>query len=295
LKMLAETYDAAKASRYNQMMEDAVTCLRSGLEQYWLYFDPLPSGDGAWHRIGLNNTEVYDDPISFALLSLYAYEGWTASCQRIYEAMQSIRASGQYPAYISDICWPGYIDVVSRFPACNYYDGVTIGILWKIRKEHDAPSFKLAHDVAEKYSEEFLNWGPLFTDYSPITPAKAIANVSWIGRMFLNYEDPLSQFTRILKNKGEAIQLLTILQQIPTSAYNEPLDLLAVVSPMKAEQVLIEPGYYLNDYLVFYTFLPVRNHDKLRRQGNDYEVQTVTPFIYDDERFYFKSITRRLL
>jgi hypothetical protein len=295
LKMLADTYDVVNASLYNQMMADAVSCLRVGLEQYWLYFDPLPSGDGVWHRIGLNNTEVYDDPISFALLGLYTYEGFTASCQRVYETMQSIRASGQYPAYISDVCWPGYIDVVSRIPTCSYYDGVTIGILWKVRKDHDAPSFKLAHDITEKYAEEFLDWGPLFTDYSPITPAKAMANVSWIGRMFLNYEEPLSHFTRILKAKGEAVQLLSVLQQVPASAYNEPLDMLAIVSPLKAEQVLIEPGYYLNDYLVFYTFLPVRSHDKLRRQGQDFEVQTVTPFTVANQRLYFKCITRRLL
>ena len=34
-------------------------------------------------------------------------------------------------------------------------------------------------------------------------------------------------------------------------------------------------GYYLNDYLAFYTS-SVRVHDKIRRQGEDYEV-TVTP------------------
>jgi hypothetical protein len=167
-------------------------------------------------------------------------------------------------------------------------------ILWKIRKEHDAPSFKLAHDVAEKYAEEFLDWGPLLQITRPLRP-QSDCECFLIGRMFLNYDEPLSQFTRILKTKGESVQLLSILQQVPTSDYSEPLDLLAVVSPMKAEQVPIEPGYYLNDYLVFYTFIPIRNHDKLRRQGQDYEVQTVTPFIYDGERFYFKSITRRLL
>ena len=295
LKMLADTYDVANASRYNGMMADAAAFLRDGLEALWLYFDPLPSGDGAWHRVGLNNTEVYDDPISFALLGLYNYEGWSLSCQKVYNFVQSIKASGQYPGYIPDLCWPGYLDVVTRFPACAYYDGVTIGILWKIRKERDPPSYKLAHDVAEKYSEEFLNWGPLFTDYSPITPAKAIANVSWIARMFLNYEEPVSQFTRILKSKGESILLFPVRQAVEIVDYGEPLDLLAVVSSLKAEQVLIEAGYYLDDYLAIYTFVPVRSHDKIRRQGEDYEVQTVTPFMYANQRFYFKSVARRLL
>jgi hypothetical protein len=295
LKMLAETYDVANASTYNQMLADAAAFLRDGLESLWLYYYPLPSGDGAWHRIGLNGTEAYDDPISFALLGLYTYEGWSNSCQRVYNAVQSIRASGQYPAYVPDVCWPGYIDVISRFPACSYYDGVTIGILWKIRKERDPTAYKLAHDITEKYAEEFLNWGPIFTDYSPITAAKAMANVSWIARMFLNYEEPSTQFTRILKSKGEAVLLYPVHQAAATVSYGDPLDLLAVVSPVRAEQVLIEPGYYLNDYLAFYTFLPVRVHDKIRRQGEDYEVQTVTSFTFANQRFYFKSMARRLI
>jgi hypothetical protein len=295
LKMLADTYDSANASRYNSMMAGLVSFLREGFEQLYLYYKPPPSGLGKWYRVGLNDTEVYDDPVSFALLGLYQYEGWSATCQRVYNFVQSIRASGQYPAYWPEVCWPGYIDVVTRFPACPYYDGVTIGILWKVRKERDPPSFKLAYQVAEKYSDEFLNWGPLFTDFSPITPQRAMANVSWIARMFLNYEEPSTQFTRILDSKGEQVLLYPVRQAVETVDYGEPLDLLAVVSALKAEQVLIEPGYYLDDYLAFYTFLPVRNHDKFRRQGEDYEVQTVMPFTYQNQRFYFKSVARRLI
>ena len=295
LRMLSDIYDKENAPRYLAMMADAVEFLRQGLEDFWLYFDPSPYGDDKWHRVGINGTEIYDDPISFALLGLYAYEGWSKSCQRIYNFLQSIKASGQYPAYWPEICWPGYIDVVTKYPACPYYDGVTIGILWKIRKERDPPSFKLAHDVAEKNADKFLNWGPLFTDFSPITPAKATANVSWIARMFLNYEEPITQFTRILNGKGEAVQLYPVRQAVEAVNYGEPMDLLAFVSQLRTEQVLIEPGYYLNDYLAFYTFLPVRVHDKIRRQGEDYEVQTVTPFTYANQRFYFKSIARRLL
>jgi hypothetical protein len=295
LQMLAETYDTDNASRYFGMMRDSVAFLRSGFEAVWLYFYPLPSGDGAWHRIGLNNTETYDDPISFALLGLYWYEGWSLSCQRVYSFLQTIKASGQYPAYMPDVCWPGYIDVVSRFPTCAYYDGVTTGILWKIRKERDPPSYKLAHDVAEKYSDEFLDWGPLFTDYSPVIAAKAMANVSWIGRMFLNYEEPNSQFAKILKSKGEGILLYPVRQAVQVVDYGEPLDLQAVVSPLKVEQVLIEPGYYLSDYLAVYTLIPVRSHDKIQRQGEKYEVQTVTPYTFANQRCYFKSTVRRLI
>jgi hypothetical protein len=276
-------------------MADMAAFYREGIENLWLYFQPPPDGTGEWFRIGLNNTEVYDDPISFALLGLYCYEGWSVSCQRVYNFVQSIKASGQYPGYIPDVCWPGYIDVISRFPACSYYDGVTIGILWKIRREHDLPGFKLAYDVTEKYADEFLNWGPVFSDYSPILAAKAMANVSWIGRMFLNYEEPNSQFARILRSKGEGVLLYPVQQAVETVDYGEPLDLLAVVSPIKAEQVLIEPGYYLNDYLAVYTLVPVRSHDKIRRQGEDYEIQTVTPYTYANQRCYFKSTLRRLI
>jgi hypothetical protein len=295
LKMLADTYDVANASRYNGMMADAVAFLRDGFEQLYLYYQPPPSGPGAWHRVGLNDTEVYDDPVSFGLLGLYAYESWSSTCQRVYNFVQSIRASGQYPAYWPEICWPGYIDVVTKFPACAYYDAITTGILWKIRKEQDPPSFKLAYDVVAKYSDEFMYWGPIFTDYSPITPQKAMANVTWLARMFLNYEEPSTRFAQILSSKGEAVLLYPVRQAVETVSYGEPLDVLAVVSPVRAEEVLLEAGYLLNDYLAFYTFVPVRRHDKIRRKGEEYEIQTVQPFTYENQAIYFKSMTRRLL
>jgi hypothetical protein len=295
LKMLADTYDTANASRYNSMMADLAAFLRDGFEQLYLYYQPPPSGEGKWYRVGLNDTEVYDDPVSFALLGLYIYESWSVACQRVYNFIQSIRASGQYPAYWPELCWPGYLDVVTKFPACAYYDAITIGILWKIRKERDPPSFKLAYDVVNKYSDEFLYWGPLFTDYSPITPQKAMANVTWLARMFLNYEEPLTRFTQILNSKGEAVLLYPVRQAVETVTYGEPLDVVAIVSPVRAEEVLLEAGYLLNDYLVFYTFVPVRHHDKIRRRGEDYEIQSVQPFTYENQTIYFKSITRRLL
>jgi hypothetical protein len=295
LKMLVDTYDIANASRYNEMMTDASDFLREGFEQLYLYYQPPPSGSGVWYRVGLNDTEVYDDPLSFALLGLYIYEDWSLTCQRVYNFVQSIRASGQYPAYWPEICWPGYLDVVTRFPACAYYDAITTGILWKIRKERDPPSFKLAYDVVNKYSNEFLYWGPQFTDYSPITAQKAMANVTWLARMFLNYEEPLTKFTQILNSKGEAVLLYPIRQAIETVSYGEAFDLLAIVSPVRVEEVLLEAGYLLNDYLAFYTFVPVRHHDKIRRKGEDYEIQSIQPFTYENQAIYFKSVARRLL
>ncbi|MCL4429972.1 MAG: hypothetical protein M1167_04385 [Chloroflexi bacterium] len=292
LKELAEEYDVPNFSVYNSIIGKAIGFLRQGFENLWLDFDP---SDGKWHRVGLSENEVYDDPFAYALLGMYAVEGWSASCQKVYNALNNIRASAKYPAYDPAVCWAGYIDVVSRFSACDYYDAVTSGILWKIRSNHDKPSLSFSVKVIGKHSEEFMFWGAKHTDFSYVENKKAMVTVCWLAHLLLNYEEPITQFTRILKSKGEAIQLYPIREATATVDYGEPLDLLAVVSALKAEQVMLEAGYYLNDYLAFYTFLPVRVHDKLRRQGEDYEIQTVTPFTFANQRLYFKSVARRLI
>jgi hypothetical protein len=172
---------------------------------------------------------------------------------------------------------------------------VTSGILWKIRKDRDPASYKLSMQVIEKYQNEFLYWGPLFADFKPVTLQKAMANVSWLARLFLNYEEPSTRFTKILSGKGETVWLHPISQSAETISYGEPLDILAVVSPLRAEEVILEAGYILSDYVVFYTFIPVRVHDKIRRRGEDYELQSVLPFTYENQIIYFKSVGRRLL
>jgi hypothetical protein len=113
--------------------------------------------------------------------------------------------------------------------------------------------------------------------------------------MFLNYEEPLTPFTKILNSKGEVVLLYPIQQAVETVSYGDPLDILAIVSPLRAEEVVLEPGYYLNDYLIFYIFVPVRIHDKIRRKGEDYEVQSMQPFTYENQAIYFKLVARRLL
>jgi len=295
LKMLAETYDTANKTRYETMMTDAIAFLRSGFEDLYLHFDPKPSGDGKWHRVGINETEVYDDPMSFALLGLYTYEDWSLTCQKVYNFLQSIRASAQYPAYHPAICWPGYIDVVTRFPACSYYDAITSGILWKIRAAYDKPSFAFSMKVIEKYEEQFMNWGPLFTDYSPVTEQKAMANVSWLSQLFLNYQKPITSFTRILRGKGENVLLYPIRQAADKITYSEPLDILAIVSPTRVDEIFIEPGYFVNDYINVYAFAPLRQHDKIRRKGEDYEVLSIQAFDFQNEIAYFKASCRRLI
>jgi hypothetical protein len=292
LKLLAEKHDTANVAVYQGITDKAVGFLREGLEKLWLHFDPA---DGKWHRVGLAENEVYDDPFAYALLGLYEVEGWSLTCQRVYNFLNSIRASATYPAYDPAVCWAGYIDVVNRTVACDYYDAVTSGILWRIRRNHDQPSLKLSVEVIEKHAAEFMFWGAKHADYSPVENKWAMATVCWLAQLFLNYEEPTTQFTRILRSKGEAVTLYPVREAAATMAYGEPLDLLAIVSPLKAEQVMLEAGYYLSDYLAFYTFLPVRVHDKIRRQGEDYEVQTVTPFTFANQRLYFKSTARRLI
>jgi hypothetical protein len=292
LKMLAETYDTPNATLYQGIMGKVIGFLRVGFENLWLDFDPA---DGKWHRVGLTENEVYDDPFAYALVGLYEVEGWSVSCQKVYNALNNIRANAKYPAYNPAICWAGYIDVISRFSACDYYDAVTSGILWKIRQNHDQPSLELSIKIISKHIGEFMYWGAKHADYSYVENKQAMVTVCWLAQLFLHYEEPTTQFTRILRSKGEAVTLFPVREATATVTYGEPLDLLAVVSPLKAEQVMLEAGYYLNDYLAFYTFLPVRVHDKIRRQGEDYEIQTLTPFTFSNQRLYFKSSARRLI
>ena len=292
LKMLAEKHDTPNASVYQGIMSKAIGFLRYGFENLWLDFDPA---DGKWHRVGLSENEVYDDPLAYALIGLYEVEGWSVSCQKVYSFLNSIRANAKYPAYNPAVCWAGYIDVLSRFSACDYYDAVTSGILWKIRQNHDQTSLKLSVEIIGKHAEEFMFWGAKHADFSYVENKQAMVTVCWLAQLFLHYEEPTTQFTRILKSKGETVTLYPVREASATVEYGEPLDLSAVVSALKAEQVMLEAGYYLNDYLAFYTFLPVRVHDKVRRQGEDYEIQTVTPFTFANQRFYFKSAARRLI
>jgi hypothetical protein len=292
LRKLAEKYDIPSFAVYNNIISKAIGFLRAGFENLWLSFD---SADGKWHRVGLAENEVYDDPFAYALIGLYEVEGWSVSCQKVYNALNNIRASAKYPAYDPAVCWAGYIDVVSRFSACDYYDAVTSGILWKIRSNHEKPSLKLSIEVIGKHAAEFMFWGAKHTDYSYVENKQAMVTVCWLAELFLHYEEPVTQFTKILKTKGETVTLYPVREAAATVTYGESLDLLAIVSSLKAEQVMLEAGYYLNDYLALYTFLPVRVHDKIRRQGEDYEIQTVTPFTFANQRFYFKNVARRLI
>jgi hypothetical protein len=292
LKMLAETYDTANSATYQTMMSKAVDFLREGFENLWLYYDPA---DSSWHRIGLAENEVYDDPFAYALLGLYDYEGWSLSCQKVYNFINNIKVSAQYPAYNPAICWAGYIDVASRFPTCNYYDAVTAGILWKIRRDRDKPCFAFSMKIVDKHQSEFMFWGVKHSDYSFIENKQAMATVCWLAQLFLNYQEPLTPFTRFLRTRGENLEIYPVREASEQVTYSEAIDVLAVVSPVRVEEVLIESGYLINDYITVYTFAPLRHHDKIRRKGEDYEVLGVQTFSFAGETAYFKANCRRLL
>jgi len=294
LKMLCE-HDSANKSKYETMITDANDFYRSGFEQFYLYYDPPPNGDGDWHRVGLNENTIYDDSFAYALLGLYNYEGWSTTAQKIYNFINAIGPNAQYPAYNPAVCWAGYIDVISRSPACNYYDAVTAGILWKIRKERDRPSLWFSMKIINLHQDQFMYWGVKHDDFGFVENKKAMATVCWLSLMYLNYEAPSTRFTQVLRSKGENVTLHSIVETGEKVSYAEPVNLQAIVSPTRIGEILIESGYLIEDYITAYVFTPLRHHDKLRWKGRDYEVQSVQPFSFKRETAYFKAVCRRLV
>jgi hypothetical protein len=294
LKMLIEE-DPANKSTYETMMSDLVGFLRSGFEDLWLECRPPPNGDGKWHRVGVDETEIYDDPFAYALLGLYQYEGWSLTVEKVYNFINTIRAGAEHPAYNPAVCWAGYIDVVTRFSASDYYDAVTAGILWKIRKYHDKSSFEFSIKIIDKHQDEFMFWGVKFDDYSYVENKQAMATVAWLSLLYLNYEDPITRFTRILRSKGENVTLYPVREAADKVSYGEGINIKAIVSPARVEEVLIEPGYVIDDYLTIHVFAPIRHHDKIRRKGVDYEVLDIQEFAFQGDVAYRKAVCRRLL
>jgi hypothetical protein len=292
LKMLAETYDVANAATYQSMMVKAVDFLREGFENLWLYYDP---GDSSWHRVGLSENEVYDDPFAYALVGLHGYEGWSVSCCKVYNSINGFGSSAQYPAYNPAVCWAGYVDVASKCPACDYYDAVTSGILWKIRRQNDKPSYVYSMKLVDMYQSEFMFWGVHHSDYSCEENKQAMATVCWLAQLYLNYEEPLTPFTRFVRARGENLELFPLIEISDQTSYGVAVDIKAIVSPTRSEEILLEPGYVINDFVAVCTFAPLRQHDKVRRKGVDYEVLGVQAFDFNREPAYFKVSCRRLV
>ncbi len=294
LKMLISE-DPSNAAIYESMMTDLTYFLRPGFEECYLEYRPPPSGDGQWHRVGTSENEIYDDSFAYALLGLYDYEEWSPSVDKVYHFINNILANGQYPAYNPAICWAGYIDVIGRFPACDYYDAVTAGILWKLRKGHDKSSFQYSMKVIEGHQDEFMFWGVKHADYSYVENRKAVATVAWLSQLFLYYEDPVTRFTQILHSRGENVTLFPVREASDTVSYGEGVDIKALVSPSRVEEIMPEAGYILTDYIMVYGFAPIRHHDKIRRRGVDYQVTELQEFCFLGDTFFRRAVCRRLL
>src|SRR3990170_3963707 len=196
LKILSES-DPANKDKYETIMSDATGFYRLGIEDLYAYYDPPPNGDGSWHRTGTNDGTIFDDSLAYALLGLYEYEDWSSTVQKAYMFINAIGPSPLYPAYNPAICWAGYIDVVARTPACDYYDNVTAGILAHIRRDHDKSAYEFSATIVGKYPEEFMFWGARHSDFGFVENKQAMVTVSWLAKLLVNYEAPVTRFTQI--------------------------------------------------------------------------------------------------
>jgi hypothetical protein len=294
LKMLCES-DPANKTKYETMSADASGFLSRGIEQFYLHHDPLPNGDGKWHRTGTNEKMVFDDSVAYALLGLYEYEGWSVIVQNAYKFINSISASPLYPAYNPAVCWAGYLDVVAKTPACDYYDAVTAGILARIRRDHEKSAYEFSQKIISKHPDEFMFWGAKQADYGFVENKQAMATVCWLAQMFIGYETPVTRFTQILNSKGENLALLPLTEAGEKTSHGESVDVKAIVLPTKAEEILLEPGYVTSDYLTLHVFAPIRHGDVIRRNGVDYDVQSVQEFTFNGDVAFRKASCRRLM
>ena len=291
LKML---YDRTSEAKYQTMIDDAVNFYRNGFEELYSRYSPPPSGDGQWHRIGTSNT-VYDDDFGYALYGLFHHEGWSLTVKKVYEFINTIGSSADYPAYNSAVCWSGYVDVVARKVDCEYYDAVTAGILWQIRTGHDKSALEFSFNVINSHQEDFMYWGVKFQDYSPVENKKATVTVSWLSLLFLNYNPPMTPFTRILRAHGEDVTLYPVRQAEESVSYGEGITIKALVSLARPDEIVMEPGYVVNDYITIHVFAAIRHRDKIRRKGIDYEVGPVEEFDFQSQLMYRRAVCRRLL
>jgi hypothetical protein len=294
LKMLCES-DPANRGRYQAVMADSVNFYRPGLEACFSSFDPPPTGDGSWRRVDQGNKIIIDDSLAYALFGLYDYEGWSATVQNAYAYINAVAASRLYPAYNPAVCWAGYIDAVAKTPASDYYDAVTAGILAGIRRDHDKSAYEYSAQIISQHVNEFMFWGVKHADYGYVENKWATATVCWLGQFLLGFEAPVTRFTQVLNSKGENLTLHAVTATGEKTVYGEAADVKAIVLPAKMEEVLLEPGYVTNDYLVLHVFAPVRHLDKIRRNGVDYEVISVQDYAFKGETAYRKVMCRRLL
>lgn len=295
LKGLKSLYTRTGEAKYQTMINDALGFYRSGFENLYLKYSPPPSGDGAWHRTSLPENLIYDDDFSYALSALYAYESWSTSVKEVYDFISAVGASSEYPAYNPAVCWSGYLDVVNRKPACEYYDSVTSGILCEIRNVHDALAIEQSVKIILQNSDAFMFWGVKFGNYSPIERKKSVVTVSWLAHLLLKYSPVTSAFARILQTYGELVTIHTRREIDGTVSYSSNANVLAIVNPAETREILIEPGYASNDYVRAYVLSAMSHRDKMTWRNADYEVGPVEEVHFRGQLMYRTALCRRLI
>jgi len=94
-----------------------------------------------------------------------------------------------------------------------------------------------------------MYWGAKFSDYSPVENKKSIVTVSWLSILFLNYSPPITVFTRILRSHGEDVTLYPVIEAEESVSYGEGVTIKALVSPSRTDEIIMELGYVVNDYV----------------------------------------------
>jgi hypothetical protein len=291
---LQDLHVRTNEEKYLLMIRDALNFYRNGFEELYLKYSPQPYGDNQWHRTGIEDNLIYDDDFSYALHALFQYEGWSSTVKKVYEYINSIGSSSEHPNYNPAVCWAGYVDIVNRKPACEYYDVVTAGILYEIRHTHDTLALEQSVNTILSKPEKTLYWGLKFSDFTPIEPKQSIVTAAWIGRLLLNYSPLSTAFVRVLRAYGENIQLYTRRELNGTITYSEPATIKALINPAQANEIIIEPGYASYDYINIYTVSPITYRDKIVWNNKYYEVGPVEGFHFNQQLIYRRALCRRL-
>jgi hypothetical protein len=105
----------------------------------------------------------------------------------------------------------------------------------------------------------------------------------------------MTRFVQILRSRAENLTLYPIRQSVDTVSYGEQLDFKAIVAPTRIDNILLEPGYMISDYIILYTFTPLRSHDKVHRRGLYYEVESIQSFDFQNETAYLRVVCRRMI
>lgn len=294
---LKELYTRTGDAKYQTILDEALAFYRQGIIDLWLYYTPPPSGNGAWHRAPGTPPEnlIYDDDFSYALHSLYQYEGWSETVEKVFRHCSEIEPTIDHPAYQPAVGWPGYLDVINRKPDCDYYDAVTSGILALVlRKNHDGIMYEYAKKIIERHPDSFMYWGPQFSDYSPVEDKKATVTVSWLGMYLIEYSPISNKFTQILNAHGETVTFYSVISG-ETESFAEGIEIKAIVRSTESKEIFLEAGYTVDDYKTFYVFSPVRHHDKLVHKSIPYTAIGVQDFNFQKGTLYLKVLCRRLL